>query len=421
MYNVAEKHQAVLTNLKYGVIILLQFHRMVILLTKIRGEIMYCSNCGAENSKKICVNCGVKQGKTHKYCKWCGAELTENASVCVQCNKKVKENGFVKFLITAAEIIVSLIFTVVFIASFNYFSKGVILGGILLLIFGLLGLVAAFPLIRKIYKKKIKIIDKFPVRIGIIAVLLVIIYGFVYPYANNQVAVNEKQTAYDEAVAVMETDPLTAKAKFVELADFKDSAEKAQEVNEYIYKKLGENINVDFSTEEEISDVEKYVDNLPDDFDDSLGYIKEFKYKKGNWMLDNHFYAMAKRTFADIADYKDVNELMQNPVYGLMGNRYTCSLSVGIGYESYIQTQLLRFNDSINSSFSAAYTLSNATLSGMLSGDFGSSYDPVTYLCYEENGKIYVGKHELTRIKTEDDKIVSFVYDGQLFEIAIIE
>ena len=42
-------------------------------------------------------------------------------------------------------------------------------------------------------------------------------------------------------------------------------------------------------------------------------------------------------------------------------------------------------------------------------------------MCYEENGKIYVGKHELTRIKTEDDKIVSFVYDGQLFEIAIIE
>ena len=61
---------------------------------------MYCSNCGAENSKKICTSCGVKQGKVHKYCNWCGAELTENASVCVKCNNKVKENRFAKFLIT---------------------------------------------------------------------------------------------------------------------------------------------------------------------------------------------------------------------------------------------------------------------------------------------------------------------------------
>lgn len=410
-----------LTNLKYGVIILLQLHRMVILLTKIRGEIMYCSNCGAENSKKICASCGVKQGKTHKYCKWCGAELTENAPVCVQCNKKVKENKIVKIFITAIEVIASFLFTIVFIASFNYFSRGVIIGGLLLLIFGLLGLVTALSFARKIYEKKIKVISKIPVRLGIIVVLFVIIYGFVYPYANNQVAVNEKQTVYDEAVAVMETEPLTAKAKFVELADFKDSAKKAQETNEYIYKELGKKINVPFSTEDEISAVEKYVDNLPDDFDDSLDYIKEFKYKKGIWMLDNHFYAMAKKIYTDIAGYKDANELIQNPVYGLMGNRYTCSLSVSLGYESYIQTQLLRFDDNINYSFSAAYTLSNATLSGMLSGDFGQDYEPLTYRCYEENGKIYVGEHELARIRTENGKIVSFIYDGQLFELATIE
>ena len=54
---------------------------------------MYCTNCGAENDKKICKNCGVKQGKIHKFCKWCGNELTENATICTQCNKKVKEKS----------------------------------------------------------------------------------------------------------------------------------------------------------------------------------------------------------------------------------------------------------------------------------------------------------------------------------------
>ena len=383
---------------------------------------MYCSNCGAENSKKICANCGVKEGKVHKYCKWCGAELAENASVCVKCNKKVKENGFVKFFITAVEIIISLIFVIVFTASFTYFAGGVILGGILLLIFGLLGIVIAFPLIRKLYAEKIKILNKFPVRIVIIVVLLVIIYGLVYPYANNQVAVKEKQIVYDEAIAIMESDPLIAREKFIELADFKDSAEKIQERSDVIYNKIGEKINADFTSEEEIAAVSEYVKSLPEDFDDFLGYIKEFKYKKGVWMLDNHFYAMAKKTFTDIADYKDVNELMKNPVYGLMGNRYTFTTSVSLNYEIYVQTQLLRFNDDINYSFSATYVLTNSTLTGMLGGDFGLDDDiELTYQCYEENGKIFVNDKELTKIKFGDNGIInSFVYDGNLFEIAII-
>lgn len=380
---------------------------------------MYCSNCGAENSKKICTSCGVKQGKVHKYCNWCGAELTENASVCVKCNNKVKENRFAKFLITAIEIIASLIFILVFITSFDYLSKGVILGGILLFIFGLLGLVTAFPLIRKLYIKKIKIINKFSVRIVIIAVLLVILYELVYPYANNQVADKEKQIVYDEAVAIMESEPLAAREKFIELADFKDSAEKVQGLSDTIYEKIGEKISTDFLSEDEINAVSEYVNSLPDDYDDSLGYIKEFKYKKGIWMLENHFYAMAKKTFADIADYKDVNELMKNPIYGLMGNRYTYSTSVTLNYEMYVQTQLLRFNDDINHSFSATYVLSNSTLSGMLGGDFGMDDNiDLTYNCYEKDGRIFVGDKELMLMKLDDTGIiVSFVYDGHLYEL----
>lgn len=383
---------------------------------------MFCSNCGAENPKKICATCGVKQGKTHKYCKWCGSELAENVSVCFQCNKKVKENKFIMCLMSVFEIISSILFVVIFIASFNYFSKGVIIGGLLLLLFGLIGLFIALPFVRKFYEKKIKFISKIPVRLGVIVAVFVVVYAFVYPYANNQVANTEKQTQYDEAIAIMESEPLAAKEKFIELGDYNDSLVKSQEVNEYIYKKLGEAINNDFVTEEDIAAVEEYVDSLPENFDDSLDFIKEFKYKKGIWLINNHFYAMAKYVYEDIAGYKDVNELMKNPVYELMGNRYTCSSSVSLGYEMYVQAQLLSFENNINYSFEARYIIGHSTLTGMLGGDFGLDNDTtLTYRCYEENGKIYVGDDELTQIKSKDGKIVSFVYKENLYEIATVE
>ena len=128
---------------------------------------------------------------------------------------------------------------------------------------------------------------------------------------------------------------------------------------------------------------------------------------------------MAKKIYSDIADYKDVNEFMQNPVYGLMGNRYTYSASVSLNYEMYVQTQLLRFNDDINYSFSATYVLSNSTLTGMLGGDFGLGNNiDLTYNCYEQNGKIFVGDKELTSIRYDDNGIVvSFIYDGNLYEL----
>lgn len=378
---------------------------------------MYCSNCGAENSKKICKNCGVKQDKTHKFCKWCGAELSENASVCVQCNKKVKENKFAKFLMTTVEIVASLVFVVVFIASFSYFSQGVISGGILLLLCGLIGLLIALPFMRKIYEKKLKSKIIKPLRMVLIVVFLVVIYGFLYPFANNQVANIEKQKQYDAAMSIMESDPLAAKDKFLELADFEDSSEKAEEANGHIYSKLGEKIETDFTDEEDISVAEEYADALPKDYDDSQDILKEFKYKKGKWMIENRFYAMAKYLFKDIPDYKDVNELLKSPVYGLMGNNYTYSTSVTYGFETYIQTQLLGFSDSINHTFYARYRLSNATTSNMLQGNFGDSGEALEYSCYEENGKIILKGEELTPLTTEDGKITSFLYEGHIFEI----
>ncbi len=380
---------------------------------------MYCTNCGAELSKKICSNCGVKQEKTHKYCKWCGAELAENASVCVQCNKKVKENKFAKFILTAVEIVASLLFAIVFIASFTYFSQGVIAGGILLLIFGILGLIIALPFMRKIYEKKLKEKIVKPLRIGGIVVLMVIIYGFVYPFANNQVANIEKQKQYDAAVAIMESDPLSAKKDFLSLADFEDSSEKAEEANEHIYNKLEEKLEADFVAEEELSEAEEYVDALPEDFDDSRDLLKEFKYKKGKWMIENHFYAMARHLYKDMQDYKDVKELLQAPVFGLIGNIYTFSSTLSYGYENYHKVFSLSFNDSINQSFYATYRISTSTTSNILAGDFSDpNATKLDYLCYVEDGKIFVGKEELTPLTTEDGKITSFRYGEFIYTIA---
>lgn len=50
----------------------------------------YCTNCGTENTKKICNSCGVKINKTHKYCGYCGKEINENAVICTACGKSIK-------------------------------------------------------------------------------------------------------------------------------------------------------------------------------------------------------------------------------------------------------------------------------------------------------------------------------------------
>lgn len=126
---------------------------------------------------------------------------------------------------------------------------------------------------------------------------------------------------------------------------------------------------------------------------------------------------MAKYLFNDISDYKDVNELLKNPVYGLMGNNYAYSSSVTYGFETYIQTQVLGFSDSINHTFYARYRLSNTTTSNMLQGTFDDSGEALEYRCYEENGKIFLKGEELTPLTTEDGKITSILYKGNIYEI----
>ena len=50
----------------------------------------YCTNCGAENTEKICRSCGAKNNKTHKFCGYCGKEIKENAVICTECGRSIK-------------------------------------------------------------------------------------------------------------------------------------------------------------------------------------------------------------------------------------------------------------------------------------------------------------------------------------------
>lgn len=56
----------------------------------------YCTNCGKENSKRICPHCGAKQNTTHKFCGWCATELNINSFVCPNCHERIKKGAFVK-------------------------------------------------------------------------------------------------------------------------------------------------------------------------------------------------------------------------------------------------------------------------------------------------------------------------------------
>lgn len=50
----------------------------------------YCTNCGCESNKKVCIQCGVKNKKLHNYCYFCGNALDPNAVICPNCKEYIK-------------------------------------------------------------------------------------------------------------------------------------------------------------------------------------------------------------------------------------------------------------------------------------------------------------------------------------------
>lgn len=130
---------------------------------------MYCTNCGAESSKKICQKCGVERDKTHLYCKWCGNEIKERATICVSCGEKVKKTGVDRF--------VSLIFGLVTLLLIAYTAITVITGDYVATAILVVGIIILLPFVKEIIRKNT--IGKNGLRIGLnIARIFIVVVLF---------------------------------------------------------------------------------------------------------------------------------------------------------------------------------------------------------------------------------------------------
>lgn len=385
---------------------------------------MYCTNCGQESSKKICTSCGIKQDKTHKYCKWCGNELSENATICTQCNKNIKPNKLLSFFRLVLEIVCSLLFFVFFITTFtDYFAKGAISGGILVLVLSFVGLLISLPFAFKIIERKIKINKIFPIRICSMVLFLVLLGAVALPIADEQVVQIGNENLYNSALAEMETNPTMAQQKFLTLGDYKDSTEKAKESNKFIYNKAKTLLEKDTIKSKDLEEIEILLNALPENFDDKLELKKEYKYQKGLYSYNNHFYSDSQDCFEEIKNYKDVKTLLKKPIFGLIGNYYSASNKVSLP-QTYYLTKFFGFLDSPDKKFVASYKESAETITDILTEDYGlDDYNKewTEFDCYEKDGKIYIGfgsdDDQLSNIKTKNGKVASFVWRKTVYKI----
>lgn len=122
----------------------------------------YCTNCGAENTKKICHSCGAKNNKAHKFCGYCGGEIKENAVICTECGKSIKPTAKDKIFY-----IIGWVFSLFFVfLSTASFGTSDYLSIVLCLIAALL----STPIVGNLFKKVIK--SKFATVIRIVLVVV---------------------------------------------------------------------------------------------------------------------------------------------------------------------------------------------------------------------------------------------------------
>ena len=130
----------------------------------------YCTNCGAENTEKICHSCGAKNNKTHKFCGYCGKEIKENAVICTECGRSIKP--------TVKEKIFNVLgwnFAVLFVfLSTASFGTSDYLSIALCLIAALLATPIAGKLFKKVIKSKLATI----IRIVLVIICFICILEF---------------------------------------------------------------------------------------------------------------------------------------------------------------------------------------------------------------------------------------------------
>lgn len=114
----------------------------------------YCTNCGYNSEKNICVNCGVKNNKKHNYCYFCGNNLDPNATICPQCKESIKTPKK-SIILDIILLTISLFFFIIFVvmdSNFNYSGYEINLKKTIF--FSILSVILALPLFKNLIRKK---------------------------------------------------------------------------------------------------------------------------------------------------------------------------------------------------------------------------------------------------------------------------
>ncbi len=130
----------------------------------------FCTNCGKENNKKICLHCGVKRNTSHLFCEWCGNPITENASICTACKEMVKSGGSKKiFSIISIICIALLIFSIVMSLTSGAFIPVILFA---------IGIILLLPFTKNAIKSATHTKQSLRKPLNIIRVILVIVLAF---------------------------------------------------------------------------------------------------------------------------------------------------------------------------------------------------------------------------------------------------
>ncbi len=365
---------------------------------------MYCQNCGAEKSKKICPSCGQKKVKEIKFCKWCGSESEAGQKICVNCKEEIKPK-------TTLAVLGNLALVVLFIILF--FRSTSAIG--LMSLFAVLGIVISLPVIRntviqkthtKIEKRKIAHIGRYALIVALFVACLSTI----------------NLTDYNHSINNFDNDPILSLQTMESFGDYKDAPEKVKEFKTEILEKTKTLI-----AEGEFDKAETYLEAVGD-FEGAEEVGKEFKYQKALDCEKKYHLDAAKKLFLEIKGYKDTAKKLKQTEYGLIGNSYNFQATAYVSDKKVLSVMRRSYYSGdvtpcrvgvFQSNFPEVFVggvslnLSEHYLfafDGNQMYIYNTEYDP------PENIKEWTKSDLLTNIVWDGDNIVSFEIGGTKFE-----
>jgi len=174
-----------------------------------------------------------------------------------------------------------------------------------------------------------------------------------YAYTAFSVAENNKmlnETKYQQAISRSKGDLVNSYNGFKMLGDYKDSAEKGEEVRAIILERAYSCIE-----DKQFKQAEEYLDAIKgtNGVDEAC---KELKYQNAAWLEDDHQYVAAKKMYKEIKGYKDVNEILAQPLYAVVGHTYIGKQYLG----DTLYHGIYHFYDYFGSQLNVGYTNAEA-------------------------------------------------------------